>query len=285
MRSGALRKGAFYSACLHLAIFALAVYGLPRLFQPTPATEVPITVDLVTVAAETNAPPPAPARKPAVIARKAPPTPMPKVKKPAPKAVKAPPPPPPPPPLPKAKKLPLSEILKSVKKTTPEKPSIKKPVEPPREERFASVLKTIDALRRPPAPSPDPGRADIPERVTAKSFAPPSSHNPDKPLTISEIDPQRRQNGACWNLPVGAREMRNLIVELWLEINRDGTVRHARVVDTERMGSDPFFRSAAESALRAVRNPRCSPLRLPADKYDLWKTMVLKFDPKELLGQ
>jgi hypothetical protein len=282
MRSGALRKGAFYSACLHLALFALAVYGLPRLFQPTPATDVPIAVDLVTVAAETNTPPPVPVRKPAALARKAP-----KPPPPPPKAKKSPPPPPPPkakkpepklaeaPPPPAKKKPPLREILQSVKK----------PMEPPREERFASVLKTVDALRRQPSPSPDPGPAEIPERVTAKRFAPPSSYNPDKPLTISEIDALRRQIGACWNLPAGARDMRNLIVELWLEINRDGTVRQARVTDTERMEADPFFRAAAESALRAVRNPRCAPLRLPAAKYDRWKTMVLKFDPKELLGQ
>jgi hypothetical protein len=48
------------------------------------------------------------------------------------------------------------------------------------------------------------------------------------------------------------------------------------------MKSDPFFRSAAESALRAVLNPRCNPLRLPPEKYEQWQTMTLNFDPREM---
>jgi hypothetical protein len=34
--------------------------------------------------------------------------------------------------------------------------------------------------------------------------------------------------------------------------------------------------------LRAVKNPRCSPLRLPPDKYNLWNKMTVVFDPKEM---
>jgi hypothetical protein len=46
---------------------------------------------------------------------------------------------------------------------------------------------------------------------------------------------------------------------------------------------DPFYRSAAESALRAVLNPQCSPLKLPPEKFDQWKTLELTFNPKDLL--
>jgi hypothetical protein len=59
-------------------------------------------------------------------------------------------------------------------------------------------------------------------------------------------------------------------------------VREARIVSTDRLG-DPFYRAAAESALRAVLNPRCQPLKLPADKFDQWQTMSLSFNPKDLL--
>ena len=48
------------------------------------------------------------------------------------------------------------------------------------------------------------------------------------------------------------------------------------------MRSDAFFRSAAESALRAVL--RCSPLRLPREKYDTWKNSTFTFDPRDMLG-
>ena len=63
-------------------------------------------------------------------------------------------------------------------------------------------------------------------------------------------------------------------------MNPDGRVRSASIVDTARATGDRFYRTMAESALRAVLNPRCQPLRLPADKYDEWRVMVLNFDPR-----
>lgn len=50
-----------------------------------------------------------------------------------------------------------------------------------------------------------------------------------------------------------------------------------------RYMGDSYFRAAADSVLRAIRNPRCNPLELPADKYDLWKEMTVTFDPREML--
>src|SRR3546814_9513743 len=64
-------------------------------------------------------------------------------------------------------------------------------------------------------------------------------------------------------------------------MNPDGTVRTAEIQDRARMASDSFYRAAAESARRAVLNPRCSPLRLPPEKYNAWKTLVLNFDRSE----
>jgi len=60
-------------------------------------------------------------------------------------------------------------------------------------------------------------------------------------------------------------------------------VRDARIVDQGRMSTDSFFRAAAESAMRAVLNPRCNPLKLPREKYDVWKSFILNFNPKEML--
>jgi hypothetical protein len=71
-------------------------------------------------------------------------------------------------------------------------------------------------------------------------------------------------------------------IRVW--VYPDGEVARAEILDRPRMGIDPFFRSAAETALRAVYNPRCSPLRFPLKKYDEFKVMVLKFNPKEATG-
>ncbi|MEE8394364.1 MAG: cell envelope integrity protein TolA, partial [Rhodospirillales bacterium] len=86
----------------------------------------------------------------------------------------------------------------------------------------------------------------------------------------------------CWNLPAGAKDAQNLDIEIKVQMNPDGTVRQAEVVDLDTMLSDPFFRSAAEAALRAVYNPRCQPFRLSRDKYAQWRTMTLNFNPKEM---
>ena len=49
------------------------------------------------------------------------------------------------------------------------------------------------------------------------------------------------------------------------------------VVNKEKL-NDPSFRTAAEAAMRAVNNPDCSPLLLPADKYEQWKEINFTFD-------
>jgi hypothetical protein len=74
-----------------------------------------------------------------------------------------------------------------------------------------------------------------------------------------------------------------LIVEVLIDVNQDRTVANADIVDKARYASDSFFRAAADAAVRAVRNPRCSPLILPADKYDQWKRIDFTFDPRDML--
>jgi hypothetical protein len=99
---------------------------------------------------------------------------------------------------------------------------------------------------------------------------------------MSEIDAIRRQIERCWNVPAGARDAENLIVEIRVRLNPDGSVFQAEILDTVRLASDAFYRAAAESALRAVR--LCSPLQLPPKKYNVWKIVTLRFNPKEMFG-
>ena len=100
-------------------------------------------------------------------------------------------------------------------------------------------------------------------------------------MTISEIDVLRQQIAGCWNIAAGARQAEALSVEIEMRMNPDATVRTARVVDGARMNSDPFFRAAAESALRALSHPDCIPLKLPVGKYEfgnhLLSTLTQKY--------
>ena len=99
-------------------------------------------------------------------------------------------------------------------------------------------------------------------------------------LSISEIDAVRRHFQQCWNIPSGAREAGNLATEIKVRFNKEGNVVDARIVDISRMKRDRYFRTAAESALRAVLNPRCKNAPLPENKFDKWKNLTLNFDPK-----
>ena len=103
-------------------------------------------------------------------------------------------------------------------------------------------------------------------------------------LSISEIDAIRRHFEKCWNIPSGAREAGNLATEIKVRFNKKGNVLDARIVDVSRMKRDRYFRTAAESALRAVLNPRCQNAPLPEDKFDKWKNLTLNFDPKSIIG-
>jgi len=309
-----MRRSVLLSSVLHVAVFAVAYYGLPELHDPAPMVDTPIMVEIVTVADETNAPAPEPEAKP-----EPKPEPEPEVKPepkpeppPAPEPPKveakpepAPAPPPEPEPEPEVAAVPEPEAeVEKEPEPEPEPKPVMKPKAPdqlaqekPRRkpkppDPFASVLKTVEDLKKQPQPRPEPEKTEKkPEKTEsfedqiAKALQTPRrTYNPRQPLTISEIDLVRQQLARCWNLPAGAKDADDLIIEIRTVMNPDGTVREARIQNQARMQGDPFFRAAAESALRAVLNPRCSPLRLPPEKYDQWRTMTLTFNPKEMFG-
>ena len=95
----------------------------------------------------------------------------------------------------------------------------------------------------------------------------------------------RQQIVPCWNIPGGAKGAQKMKIGVRIRLNRDGSLLGApRVIDTARFRSDQAFRVVAESAVRAVLNPRCSPLRLPYGQYEIWKDITFNFDPSEALG-
>jgi hypothetical protein len=130
-------------------------------------------------------------------------------------------------------------------------------------------------------PKPD---APLPELAKSPVRSSENRFDVTAKLSISELDAIRDQIADCWLVPAGAKNAEDLIVDIFVRMNPDGTVRAADIKDKGRMRTDPFFRTAAESAIRALRNPRCSPLRLPLDKYELWKTFTIGFNPRDLLG-
>lgn len=186
--------------------------------------------------------------------------------------------------------VPLPPDPKEEKKPEEKKPVKKPPVPKPRpqppkpeekkEEKsdpFASVLRNLAGEENPQAPA-----NEQPDVNSGETPAPGQMAPLGEKLTISEQDALRRQLESCWNVPIGARDAENLVIELRLFVNPDRTLRQASIVDQRRYNQDDFFRAAADSAMRAVRHPNCTPLALPPDKYKQWQSIVVTFNPKEM---
>jgi outer membrane biosynthesis protein TonB len=237
-------------------------------------------------------PPPPPAakpepEKPAVKTPpppKAEPAPAPKPEKPEPKPEAK--PEPKPEPKPEAKPEPKPEPKAQPKPEPKAEPKPQQPAPKPEEAEmdFASVLRSVEtAKQKAPAGEQKKGES-APASGSSASAAASSTYDASLPVTMSEIDMVRRQIEQCWNLPAGARDARDMQVSIVVDMNADGTPRGAAIEDQGRMAANPAYRVAAESALRAVLNPRCHPFKLPRDKYERWKRMTLVFDPSEMIG-
>lgn len=100
-------------------------------------------------------------------------------------------------------------------------------------------------------------------------------------VTASEIDAIKAKMREIWIVPNGARGAKNLRIKVSLKLSRDATVLDVKIVETNRL-SDPVYKAAAESAERAIRDPRFSPVPLNLEKYEQWKEIILNFDPKDM---
>lgn len=278
------------SAIFHLALIVLVFVGLPQLFTPKPLEDTPIAVQLVTLAPETRATqltktPPKPDAKPEPqIAQATPEPPKPEPPKPEP------PKPEPKPPEPKAE-LPKPEPPKAEPKPEPPKPKVveapkpKAKPEPPKPDQkqlasdFDSLLKNLTRQKTAPTPEDAQPKAKQPpaqQSASSQPVAPLGSQ-----LTVSEKDLVIRQIQEKWNPPVGAKDAQNLILQLRIELSPDGSVTNVTVTNEGSYGDSQVFQSFADSGMRAVR--RASPLKLPPDKFEQWKTTTLSFNLKDLL--
>ena len=213
---------------------------------PTPAAEPPPPTP--EKPAETP-PPPAPT-----------PDPAPKPAEPE-KVAEAPPPPPAP---------------KPRAKPTPPKPDQTAAVKPPSTPTQSTTDSKFDpdkisALLDRQKPTGSTAASEQPE-----SFGAEEARNPSAIMTQSELDALRSQVQRCWNLPVGWTDPREVTVTLRFKLNQDGTVNGTPTI--EQYPASNYGTVAAEGAVRAVL--QCGPYQLPADKYDQWSEVQMRFSPQ-----
>jgi len=99
-------------------------------------------------------------------------------------------------------------------------------------------------------------------------------------LTQSEKANLAAQMRKCWLVPISAQEVDGLFVRLLIDMNRDGSVAGTpQVLEISIQNSVGV--ATASAAQRAVR--RCAPYKLDTSKFDEWRQIEVRFDPKDLL--
>ena len=286
-----MRNAVLISAGLHVAAIVLTVAGLPSLFDSDRVEVVLIAVELVTFTEEEK-PPSEPKAKPAPKPEppREPPEPPPATataEPPPPEPIAEPlpaPPPPEPAPKPVVKVKPKPKLKLLARKVVVPQPR-SKPRPPPDE--LQKLLKNLKQEKK---------REDKKREIEKPTIAmaPPSSPVLPAPRPPSPLEQRMlaatlsqevmRQVTPCWSIPAGVKDAHTIRVGVRIYLKPDGhLIRPPEVEDSKRMRSDLAFRAVAESALRALRNPRCSPLRLPLKSFETWREISFNFDPRELL--
>jgi outer membrane biosynthesis protein TonB len=204
-------------------------------------------------------------------------------------ATDVPPVPEPKPPEPKVKRPqpptpadPIAEALKKddEKKPEPKKPDVKPPTppkKPAQQEAPAFDPRKVEALldKRTPQRVASAGNE---VNNTATLGLPNGSAGQ---LSQTELMAMRARLQDLWNPPTGSKDPQELTLEIEIQLKPDGTLAAAPIVLTG--GNSPLFLAAKDSAVRAVyRGQPYSMLR--PEHYDLWKDIVVTFDPRFMFG-
>jgi len=292
-KGGSLKRGAAFSAALHLAVLLTLIVTIPRSIPPAPPEDVSVEMDFEghsnnAQKGET------PGKVAAPTATEAPATMNPAKEAPAKAPLEvAPPPPPPPPPPPKVEDVPAPP--KDVPPVPP-KPALAPPKPPPPPTRTKPpptppVKPPVKSART----QPNETKAAVPdtssllntlEKFTADQpqIKPPTHrYNPERGgklngggaksgnLTGELSDGQRRQIGdevrRCYSEDTEARDYATYVATITVTIDATGEARDVKLSDTDtgRAGADPAFRAFAERAERAVMDPTCAKLPVPPD--------------------
>lgn len=297
-----MKRPLIYSALLHLTVLLFLLVGFYSPFERTKLSETPVMIEFVQVAEQSAAPQLAPevlkeAEQPE-LPKPAPPQPAP----PQPAPVVQPQPEPEPEPIkpepPKPELKPEPKPVEAEPIPDPrakQKPKEKRKEEKPKQKKAEITLdkkkkqvSKVDDKKKDKKKKPSKSFDDLLNEIEKADDGAPSrgkgapAATIGPVLTASEIGALSRHMSKCWLIPAGLRDARNIRVPIKINVARDGTVQKAEIMEKSRMTNDLAYRTAAESARRAVLDPLCSPLPIPQDKYDMFKEFIFNFDPKEM---
>ena len=293
--SSSLKRGATISAALHLAALLMLILVIPTPPPPAPPPEETMEVAFEGKAAsaqKSTAHGNVAAQAEADHLTEEPPA----VEKPKPQPLEKPPPPPPPPPKPPPPQLvqtlapeklippPLSQEAEAIKPPPPVKVPPTKTPAPTQEKPLDTVTHQPNHTKNPAVDTKS--FENTMEKLLAdqKQDAPPKHrYNPDVGgkhnaggqahgnVTGSLTEGQRKTIGdevrRCYAEDTAAKDYATYVATMTVTVDESGVVRQVRLsaADSSRASSDPAFRAFAERAERAVLDPQCATLPLPAN--------------------
>lgn len=88
-----------------------------------------------------------------------------------------------------------------------------------------------------------------------------------------------------WVVPSGVKDAENIVIEIHVELGDNGEVipSSIKILDEKKYIADQVFRAAADSARRAIL--QASPLSIPKEKLETFKSITLRFNLKEALAE
>jgi hypothetical protein len=182
-----------------------------------------------------------------------------------------------PPKLPPVKPKPPAPTPAEAADDAPDKPDAKPAKEKPRQTQKDSKSETFDpnemaALLNKVDPSGGGGKASDKDA----SLGSENRTGPVAEMSQSELDALTAAVTACFNPPVGADGVDQMVVPLRVTFTVDGDL--AGPPEIRSVPAGPAGQAVAEAAVRAVQ--RCAPYPfLPKDKFDSWQVVNMNFTP------
>ena len=104
-------------------------------------------------------------------------------------------------------------------------------------------------------------------------------------LTQGETQAVLNQLRRCWRVDTFSANARSLVVTMRAEIRQNGFVNQATVNLVSPNPIPPEYQIAVDRARTALQDLRCQPFSLPANKYNAWRDIVIRFDPAQMVLQ
>ncbi len=170
------------------------------------------------------------------------------------------------------------EVKKEEPKKEPPKKADVKPKEKPKKKKEKFDVAKLEAFLNKVDESQAPEQGSETNAQPAVGEA--NLQGTDDQLSATIIEALVQRIRQCWTVPPGAREA-EIVVKVQFGLNTDGSVIGVPAI--LNYNADPLFDATARSAVAAVME--CGAYSfLPQEKYDLWKDLIINFNPNMMFG-